>query len=166
MLGTPTFGKGSVQTLIGLGDQGGLRLTTARYYTPSGDSIQAKGIEPDILVELAKLEPLEGYGSENFRYESDYNNALDDGANKDEAAEGEADDAAPAEDADADETAPAEGDSTDIDATDSEAPAEGEGTEEGDEEDEVAEEEPAEEFFDFQLVRAKDLIRGIAIFQN
>jgi carboxyl-terminal processing protease len=112
------------------------------------------------------LEPLEGYGSENFRYESDYNNALDDGANKDEAAEGEADDAAPAEDADADETAPAEGDSTDIDATDSEAPAEGEGTEEGDEEDEVAEEEPAEEFFDFQLVRAKDLIRGIAIFQN
>ena len=125
LLGTPTFGKGSVQTLIGLGDQGGLRLTTARYYTPSGDSIQAKGIEPDILVELAKLEPLEGYGSENFRYESDYNNALDDGANKDEAAEGEADDAAPAEDADADETAPAEGDSTDIDATDSEAPAEG-----------------------------------------
>ncbi len=50
ILGTPTFGKGSVQTVIPLSDGSGLRLTTARYYTPKGRSIQAKGIEPDIVV--------------------------------------------------------------------------------------------------------------------
>ena len=52
ILGTRSFGKGSVQTIIPLGADGALRLTTARYYTPSGHSIQAKGIEPDILVEM------------------------------------------------------------------------------------------------------------------
>jgi carboxyl-terminal processing protease len=51
VLGTRTFGKASVQTIIPIGSQGALRLTTARYYTPSGRSIQAKGIDPDILVE-------------------------------------------------------------------------------------------------------------------
>ncbi len=51
ILGTRSFGKGSVQTIIPLGSDGALRLTTARYFTPSGHSIQAKGIEPDILVE-------------------------------------------------------------------------------------------------------------------
>jgi carboxyl-terminal processing protease len=50
ILGAPTFGKGSVQTIIPLEDNSGLKLTTARYYTPSGRSIQAKGISPDILV--------------------------------------------------------------------------------------------------------------------
>src|SRR5918911_2482347 len=50
MIGTRSFGKGSVQTIIPLGANGALRLTTARYYTPSGRSIQAKGIEPDIEV--------------------------------------------------------------------------------------------------------------------
>ncbi len=50
ILGAQTFGKGSVQTVIPLEDDSGLRLTTARYYTPSGRSIQAKGITPDILV--------------------------------------------------------------------------------------------------------------------
>jgi carboxyl-terminal processing protease len=50
MVGTRSFGKGSVQTIIPLGANGALRLTTARYYTPSGRSIQAKGIEPDIEV--------------------------------------------------------------------------------------------------------------------
>jgi carboxyl-terminal processing protease len=50
VLGEPTFGKGSVQTVIPLNDGSALRLTTSLYYTPSGRSIQAKGIEPDILV--------------------------------------------------------------------------------------------------------------------
>ena len=50
IIGTRSFGKGSVQTIIPLGPSGALRLTTARYYTPSGRSIQAKGIEPDIQV--------------------------------------------------------------------------------------------------------------------
>jgi carboxyl-terminal processing protease len=50
ILGTQTFGKGSVQTIIPLEDNSGIKLTTARYYTPSGRSIQAKGITPDILI--------------------------------------------------------------------------------------------------------------------
>jgi carboxyl-terminal processing protease len=56
LLGTKTFGKGSVQTIIPLAGHGAMRLTTARYYTPAGRSIQAKGIEPDIIVEPAKIE--------------------------------------------------------------------------------------------------------------
>ncbi|MFZ3238262.1 MAG: S41 family peptidase [Stellaceae bacterium] len=56
LLGTRSFGKGSVQTIIPLPGHGAMRLTTARYYTPSGRSIQAKGIEPDIVVEAAKIE--------------------------------------------------------------------------------------------------------------
>jgi len=50
LVGAKTFGKGSVQTIIPLPDGSGLRLTTARYYTPSGRSIQATGIEPDVVV--------------------------------------------------------------------------------------------------------------------
>src|SRR6476659_4871774 len=50
IVGTRSFGKGSVQTIIPLENQGALRLTTARYYTPSGRSIQAEGIEPDVVV--------------------------------------------------------------------------------------------------------------------
>ena len=63
ILGTQTFGKGSVQTIIPLEDNSGIKLTTARYYTPSGRSIQAKGITPDILIKGKPLrrggEPLE-----------------------------------------------------------------------------------------------------------
>ncbi len=51
LVGTRSFGKGSVQTIIPLGSNGALRLTTARYYTPSGRSIQAKGIAPEVVVE-------------------------------------------------------------------------------------------------------------------
>lgn len=58
VMGTKSFGKGSVQTVIPLPEHGAMRLTTARYYTPSGRSIQAKGIEPNIVVEQAKIEPL------------------------------------------------------------------------------------------------------------
>jgi len=51
LIGTPTFGKGSVQTILPLGNNTAIKLTTARYYTPSGRSIQAKGITPDIIIE-------------------------------------------------------------------------------------------------------------------
>ncbi len=50
ILGTRSFGKGTVQSIIRLGDNGGIRLTTARYYTPSNRSIQASGIQPDIVI--------------------------------------------------------------------------------------------------------------------
>ncbi|HET9113627.1 MAG TPA: S41 family peptidase [Burkholderiales bacterium] len=55
IMGTQSFGKGSVQTILPLGNGTGIKLTTARYFTPSGRSIQAKGITPDIIVEEAKV---------------------------------------------------------------------------------------------------------------
>ncbi|MFC0218581.1 carboxyl-terminal processing protease [Pseudochelatococcus lubricantis] len=60
LIGTRSFGKGSVQTIIPLGQNGALRLTTARYYTPSGRSIQAKGIEPDFIIEEVIPDDLKG----------------------------------------------------------------------------------------------------------
>ena len=73
LLGEKSFGKGSVQTVVPLGDYGAMRLTTARYYTPSGRSIQAKGIEPDVEVHPAKVEELE----KTFEFsEAEYRNAL------------------------------------------------------------------------------------------
>ena len=73
ILGEKTFGKGSVQTVIPLDKYGAMRLTTARYYTPSGRSIQVKGIVPDILVKPAKVEEIE---SPFELSEGEYNNAL------------------------------------------------------------------------------------------
>jgi carboxyl-terminal processing protease len=71
IVGTRSFGKGSVQSIIPLAGNGAMRLTTARYYTPSGVSIQAKGIEPDIKVEAGitelKKEKLENRREENLR---------------------------------------------------------------------------------------------------
>jgi carboxyl-terminal processing protease len=58
LMGTRSFGKGSVQTIMPMPGHGAIRLTTARYYTPSGVSIQAKGIAPDIEVALARIEKL------------------------------------------------------------------------------------------------------------
>ena len=60
VMGTRSFGKGSVQTITPMPGHGAMRLTTARYFTPSGVSIQAKGISPDIEVALARIEKLEG----------------------------------------------------------------------------------------------------------
>ena len=60
VMGTRSFGKGSVQTITPMPGHGAMRLTTARYFTPSGVSIQAKGITPDIEVALARIEKLEG----------------------------------------------------------------------------------------------------------
>ena len=73
ILGEKSFGKGSVQTVIPLGDHGAMRLTTARYYTPSGRSIQAKGIEPDVEVHPAKVEVIENVFE---RSEAEFGNAL------------------------------------------------------------------------------------------
>jgi len=68
VVGTRSFGKGSVQTILPLGSNGAIRLTTARYYTPAGRSIQAKGIDPDIQV-VQELPP-ELKGKEEARSES------------------------------------------------------------------------------------------------
>ena len=76
VMGDKSFGKGSVQVVIPLAEHGAMRLTTARYYTPSGRSIQAKGIEPDIAVSQAKLEEINASGG---RREADLRGALDNG---------------------------------------------------------------------------------------
>lgn len=121
VMGTPSFGKGSVQTIIPLPEDGAMRLTTARYYTPSGRSIQAKGIVPDILVELARVESLE---TGDAVKESDLNGALKNATperNKDET-----------------------GDKTDKDTF------------------QLSNE--AKE--DYQLLRAIDLLRGVALYNS
>jgi carboxyl-terminal processing protease len=73
IMGTQSFGKGSVQTILPLKNQGALRLTTAEYFTPSGRSIQAKGITPDIEVKPSKVEEIEQAG---IRHEADLKGAL------------------------------------------------------------------------------------------
>jgi len=75
IMGTQTFGKGSVQTILPLGNGTAIKLTTARYFTPSGQSIQAKGITPDIIVEDATIETKES--SPLMRKEADLKNRLD-----------------------------------------------------------------------------------------
>ena len=114
ILGTQSFGKGSVQTIIPLSGFGAIRLTTSLYYTPSGRSIQAKGIVPDIIVEQAQLETIEG--QRQRRTEADLRNHIV-GADEED------------------------GEDEDVQA-------------------EAEEERP----FDFQLARARDLLRGVSLF--
>ncbi len=73
LMGTKSFGKGSVQSIIPIPNHGAIRLTTARYYTPSGRSIQGKGIDPDIIVEQAKIEQV----TDTSRHESDLPGAIE-----------------------------------------------------------------------------------------
>jgi carboxyl-terminal processing protease len=73
VVGTKSFGKGSVQTIQPIPGHGAMRLTTAKYYTPSGRSIQQTGIEPDIEIRQAKLEPLD---SPRRTRESDLRNSI------------------------------------------------------------------------------------------
>jgi carboxyl-terminal processing protease len=146
LLGTKSFGKGSVQTIIPLPGHGAMRLTTAKYFTPSGRSIQAKGIEPDIEVPQAKIEVID---EGQRRRESDLRGAL---RNPDGARRG----ATPAPGA-----APAPG------APPAAAPAPESSTEEPNKPATPAAEgaPPAPGSpGDYQLARAVDLLRGIALF--
>jgi carboxyl-terminal processing protease len=130
ILGTRSFGKGSVQSVIPISTSSAIRLTTARYYTPSGVSIQARGIVPDIEVELARIEAVEG----GIVREEDLRGALD-GAGEDE-------DSASAADAVDGEDAATEDSAAGDEATDTRNQSE----------------------IDYQLARALDLIRGVAVF--
>lgn len=116
IMGTKSFGKGSVQTIISLPDDNAMKLTTARYYTPSGRSIQATGIEPDIIVEQAKVENI---GEERRFRENDLRGALDRKA----------------------KTSSKNDDADDADSEDGEP-------------------------VDYQLSRAVDLIRGLALYNQ
>jgi carboxyl-terminal processing protease len=135
LLGTRTFGKGSVQTVIPLQGQGAIRLTTALYYTPSGRSIQALGIDPDIEVQQAIVEIVE---TGQIRSEADLRGALQNQtmgvtAPVEPEAEPEPDESTEPEAGETDDTAP--------------APATAD----------------APEPVDYQLTRALDLLRGLAL---
>ncbi len=75
IMGSQSFGKGSVQSVFPMRGNAALKLTTARYYTPSGRSIQAKGIVPDIIVNSAKPVPVKGVAEGGFK-ENDLQNRL------------------------------------------------------------------------------------------
>lgn len=87
VVGTQSFGKGSVQTIIPLGEAGALRLTTALYYTPAGTSIQGKGITPDIEVDQTLPEELRDREDELARGESDLRGHIQ-GEEEDESGSG------------------------------------------------------------------------------
>jgi len=132
LLGTKSFGKGSVQTIVPLTGHGAMRLTTARYYTPSGRSIQAVGIEPDIVVEQAKIEPLKSDSS--ARRESDLRGALPNpGTSQQGTPQGGPEGAS--------QGAPAGPSPAGLTAAEAESGA-----------------------TDYQLMRAMDLVRGLAMF--
>ena len=96
ILGTPSFGKGSVQTVESLRDGYGLKLTIARYYTPSGRSIQAKGIQPDILVKHRFLESSDSaMDEEGLLREKDLENHLEAESPEEENGNGKSDKATP-----------------------------------------------------------------------
>jgi len=97
VVGTKSFGKGSVQTIMPMQGNGAMRLTTARYYTPSGRSIQALGVEPDIIVDFVRPEPVDPDAEETpeRRSEADLRGAIsNDSLTDDERAQLEADRAA------------------------------------------------------------------------
>ncbi len=83
IMGERTFGKGSVQTILPMNDEAALKLTTARYYTPSGRSIQASGIEPDIIIENIRVDSTAEHSSAQIK-ESDLTGHLDNGMEESE----------------------------------------------------------------------------------
>lgn len=93
LMGTRSFGKGSVQTVLPLDGNRGIKLTTALYYTPSGTSIQAKGIAPDIVVEDMKIPQKKVTNNEDFAMikEADLSGHLDNGNGEDTNAAGKKD---------------------------------------------------------------------------
>jgi carboxyl-terminal processing protease len=138
IMGTQSFGKGSVQTIVPLGNQGAMRLTTARYFTPSGRSIQAVGVTPDITVEQGKFEAA---SNGEVRRERDLKGALTN-----------PDDKKPDEQAKPDETKP----ETKPEAKPDEKP--------GEKKDEKA--ATADKDKDYQMERAVDMLKAIAIYET
>jgi carboxyl-terminal processing protease len=137
LLGTKSFGKGSVQTIIPVPGHGAIRLTTARYFTPSGRSIQALGIDPDIVAEQAKIEIIEPRRRVG---EADLPGALE---NPDQTPPSAARPSPDADDGDDSNTTPPPGASTAPPAPGMTSPDQ-----------------------DFQLARALDLLRGISLFRT
>jgi len=161
LMGTKSFGKGSVQTIIPLPGHGAMRLTTARYYTPSGRSIQAKGIEPDIIVEQGHLEANKDGGA--GRSEKDLRGALANPDDKKKAAEeAKSGEQKPAEQKPSDAKPEAKPDETKPDAKPSDSKA---GVKKDDKKP-AAKTASADRPEDYQLDRALDLLRGVTLFKG
>jgi len=144
VVGTKSFGKGSVQTIIPIAGGGAMRLTTARYYTPAGRSIQQLGIEPDIVVQPAKLEEVaQGYGIR----EADLRGALPNDTSPGKG--GEKEERAKKEDGDSKDRSDAE-----------------DGTQSSSDGKDSGKTGKKKEPFDYQLARALDLIRGVHLFES
>ena len=149
VLGTRSFGKGSVQTIMQVTGGGAIRLTTALYFTPSGRSIQKEGIKPDIEVEPAKIESIQQRSS--FR-EENLRRSITNPNDKPVAP--------PPPPAKPEAGKP--GDKTDDKAAGKTAPqAAPPTTPSGD-----PDEPPKEQAADYQLLRAADLIRGISLYSG
>jgi carboxyl-terminal processing protease len=148
LMGMRSFGKGSVQTILPLPNHGAIRLTTARYYTPSGRSIQGKGIEPDIIVEQAKIEKVE----EQTRHEGDLRGALENKGGVDTTAGGQTQ----SEGKTGEQSGAQTGGQPATQKPEASAPAFV-----GSEKEEIARPD-----LDFQLARALDLMRGLALVQS
>ncbi len=152
VIGTKSFGKGSVQTIIPLQNGGAMRLTTARYYTPSGRSIQAEGIKPDIEVQPAKVEEIK---PKKGLTEADLKGALvNDQKKKDEKA---ANDNADKKDENKEKKSASDGAMGDIEDDNADA------------KDKDAKDKDGKEVkkpFDYQLARALDLLRGISLYEK
>ncbi len=155
VLGTKSFGKGSVQTIMPLTGHGAMRLTTARYYTPSGRSIQAVGIEPDIRVPQAKLTETEN-SLDDVREEALHNALTQDNGN--ENGEGESDNAPEAGDA-----APAADENN---GEDNGEAGNGDATAEDDNEDDRPGNAEVDLKKDYQLRRAVDLLHALVLYDQ
>jgi carboxyl-terminal processing protease len=144
IMGTQSFGKGSVQTILPLGNNTAIKLTTALYFTPNGRSIQAKGISPDITVEEATVSGVEPQGAFTLR-EADLDRHLSNGNKKEDAVKPEAPSIKlPAPPKSAPKGNDKEG------KTDSNKPAPGEIVSKN----------------DYQLNQALNLLKGLQILQN
>jgi carboxyl-terminal processing protease len=148
VLGTQSFGKGSVQTIIPMPGHGAMRLTTARYYTPSGRSIQALGIKPDIEVQPAKLEEIQQAAR---RREADLRGAL-----KNDTTQGQGQGQTPSGNG----ARPPAGTPAPTSSTNPPVTPPGEGGPA------TAENGQPVEQFDYQLARAVDLLRGVSLFNS
>ncbi|HVY13475.1 MAG TPA: S41 family peptidase [Alphaproteobacteria bacterium] len=158
LVGTKSFGKGSVQTIIPLQNGGAMRLTTARYYTPSGRSIQAEGIQPDIVVQPAKIEEIKVAGK--ALREADLRGAL----TNDQLKKGK-----PSKESPAPESLPGPDADKDKDKDKDKAKdKKSSGEDDLDADDVFGEMTPPgkEKPFDYQLARALDLLRGIALYEK
>ncbi len=147
LVGSKTFGKGSVQTIVPLQNDDAIKLTTARYYTPSGRSIQAEGIVPDVVLQPVKISKLDGIDGDGFIKEADLKGRLDNPNAKPAVKAGDKD----------------KGDKTDKDSSDAKPAADGSKADAT-----KADKADADnlQLSDYELFEGLNLLKGLSIARN